>query len=265
MRLLGAAGAAPEWRSEMVTAGHMACEAVTAMRSLSSALQLRHHQEGAARHHPGRRGRRHGDAWRHRGGRQRGHAASDQASACPHGPAGPGRGRGWRRVRAGGPGGVCHRADHETGKVTGARQVPGTGPQEGPAPGGRPACGQRSRRARRRASFRSAARAEPHERVHTGRPDRRAQGRAPAGKPGHPGNIADRRARAGPGRTGPGITSRKSAGRRSAGRRPAPGPAAAWPGRSPVPARLPAGDGPGRSRPAAVCSRRPAAASDAVS
>src|SRR6266849_1387243 len=44
----------------MVTAGHLACGPVTAMRSLSSALGNRHDQEGAARHRPVGGGRRNG-------------------------------------------------------------------------------------------------------------------------------------------------------------------------------------------------------------
>ena len=234
----------------MVTPGHMACGAVTAMRSLSSALQLRHHQEGAARHRPVGRGCRDGHARRHLGGRERGHAALDQASACPHGPAGAGCGRGGRRVRPGGTGGVRHHADRGIGKVpavhgpagspegrrppaargrvprarqvTWARKVSGTGPREGPGPGGRSARGRRSRRARWRSACCPIARAEPHERVLTGRPDRRAQGRARAGRPGHPGNPADHRIRAHRGRAGC-----WSVGGGSAARRAGPRPAAA--------------------------------------
>src|SRR5436190_20531802 len=57
-----------------VTAGHLACEPVTAMRSLSSALGNRHDQEDAARHRPVGGGRRDGHDRRHPGGRRRGHA-----------------------------------------------------------------------------------------------------------------------------------------------------------------------------------------------
>jgi len=105
----------------MVTAGHMACEPVTAMRSLSSAFWYRHYQEGAPRHRPGGRGCRDGHVRRHPGGRERGHAASDQPRPGQYDPAGAGRGRGGRRVRPGGPGGFRHRTDRDSWKGPAAR------------------------------------------------------------------------------------------------------------------------------------------------
>jgi hypothetical protein len=241
------------------------------MRSLSSALQNRHHQEGATSHRPVGGGCRDGHARCHHGGRERDHAVPGQASARPLSPAGTGRDHGGHRVRPGGPGGVRHRADRDRGKVPavggyggsperrppavsgipragqiiGPRQIAGV--RRGAAPGWRSARRQPPRRARRRSAFGPAACAEPDERVFPGWPDRRAQGRpraGVAGRPGHPGNPADRRA-------GPG----------SAARRAEPGPAAARLGRSPASSWLPAGDGSREPRPGAVCSPRAAATS----
>jgi hypothetical protein len=74
----------------MVTPGHMACGAITAMRSLSDALLYRYCQEEAACHLPGRGGSR----GRHRRCRPchpgRGHAVPHHAPADRHDPAGPG-------------------------------------------------------------------------------------------------------------------------------------------------------------------------------
>ena len=147
----------------MVTAGHLACGPVTAMRSLSSALGNRHDQEGAARHRPVGGGRRDGHDRRLPGGRRRGHAARDQAPARAPDQAGTGCCRGGRRVRPGGAGGVRQAADRWIGPVpvaggTGgsparslppragggrprARQV--TDPRQGPAPGRRRSCRRR--------------------------------------------------------------------------------------------------------------------------
>ena len=104
----------------MVTAGHLACGPVTAMRSLSSALGNRHDQEGAARHRPVGGGRRNGHDRRHPDSRQRGHAHGDQAPARAYDPARTGCRGGGHRVRAGGPGGVRHRADRGSGQVPAA-------------------------------------------------------------------------------------------------------------------------------------------------
>src|ERR1700676_2738009 len=51
----------------MVTPGHMACEAVTAMRWLSNAHWYRYRHKDATCRHPVGRGRRDGDARRHPG------------------------------------------------------------------------------------------------------------------------------------------------------------------------------------------------------
>ena len=143
----------------MVTAGHLACGPVTAMRSLSSALGNRHDQEGAARHRLVGGGRRDGHDRRHPGGRQRGHAHGDQAPARAHDQAGTGCCRGGHRVRPGRPGGVRQAADRWIGPVpvaggTGGsparslpprargglpRAWPVTGARQGPGPGRRPA------------------------------------------------------------------------------------------------------------------------------
>ena len=276
----------------MVTAGHLACGPVTAMRSLSSALGNRHDQEGAARHRPVGGGRRDGHDRRLPGGRRRGHAARDQAPARAHGPARTGCRSGGHRVRAGSPGGVRHQADRGSGpvpaagwpggspsrrppsrtrglqrawQVSGAR--PGPGPDRGTA-GQRSAgrysasrcsarrspVGRRPRRARRRRAVRAAARAEPHERVLTGRPYRHA-GRWPctrdAGRPGRPGDPAYRGTRSGSWRAGAGGSNRRAR----------PGPAALGLGRTSSAApRLPARNEPGRPRLAAPWPGRPAGA-----
>jgi len=251
----------------MVTAGHLACGPVTAMRSLSSALGHRHDQEGAAGHRPVGGGRRDGHDRRHPHGRRRGHADGDQASACSCDPARAGRHRGGHRVRPRGPGRVRHRPDRgsreapaaggQGGSPAGSRPPgprgglprawPGTGAWPGPAPGRRPAS-RRSRRPRRRSTVRSAPRAEPDERVLAGRAHRRAQGwprTRSARQPGHPGDPAHRRTRRGT-RASPGPAVLRQAWSAAA---------ASW---------LPAGNEPGRSGPGAVRTWRPAGASDAA-
>ena len=155
-----------------------------------------------------------------------------------------------------------------TAAVPRARQVSAAwhiaGAPPGPAPRWCPGHRQRSRRS----ALRSAVRAEPDECVLTGRPARRAQGwsRArDARRPGHPGNPADRRTAASPGSASPGSVGAGSVGVGSVGRRMEPGPAVARPGRSQAAAsRLPARHESGRSRPGALCPRRPAAASHAA-
>ena len=237
------AGDPPSMTVVMVTAGHLACGPVTAMRSLSSALGNRYDQEGAARHRPVGGGRRNRHHRRHPDSRQRGHAHGDQAPARAHDQARTGCRRGGHRVRPGGPGGVRHRADRRSGQVpaaggpggspsqrppsrtrglarawqvTGARQGPDTGRcsagrcsagrcSAGRCSAGRRPIGRRPRRARRRRAFRAAARAEPHERVLTRRAHRHARG-GPcprnAGRPGHPGDPAQRGTRSGSRRAG---------------------------------------------------------------
>jgi hypothetical protein len=220
------------------------------MRSLSSALEYRHHQEGAPSHHPGGRGCRDGHAWRHVGGRERGHTAFDQAGSYKYDPAGAGRGRGGRRVGPGGPDGLRHRADRGSRKVPAALRYCGSRERDRrPATGGIPRARQvirarhtagappgpaprwragRSQWSRRPSAFRPAVRAKPHERVLAGRPARRAQGWSRARharRAGHPGNLADRR-------TAVALRSTRSPGPRSAGRRAEPGPAVARPSRS---------------------------------
>ena len=281
----------------MVTAGHSACGPVTTMRSLSSALGNRHDQEGAASPRPGGGGRRDGHDRRHPGRRRPGHADGDQAPARPPDPARAGCHCGGHRIRPGGPSGVRRHADRESRKAPvpdgqdrsparrrpprargghpGSRQT--TGAWRGPASGRHPA-GRRSRPTRRRGAFRAAARAEPDERLLTGRAHRRAQGwpRAPdLGRRGHPGDPAHRRTRpgsrtagagsAGAGRAGAGRAGAGTAGAGRAGRRVEPGPAVLRPGRiSAAASWLPAGYEPGRSRPGAVRPGRPASTSRAA-
>jgi hypothetical protein len=262
----------------MVTAGHLACGPVTAMRSLSSALGNRHDQEGAARHRPVGGGRRNGHDRRHPDSRQRGHAHGDQAPARAHGPARTGcRGRG-HRVRPGGPGGVRHRADRGSGQVpaaggpggspsrrppsrtrgfprawqvAGARQGPGRARcSAGRCSAGRSLVG----RSRRRRAFRTAPRAEPHERVLTGRAHRHARGRPctrNTGRPGHPGASAYRGTRSNSWRAGTGGSKRRARA----------GPATLGLGRASAAApRLPARNEPGRPRLAPLWPGRPAGA-----
>ena len=266
----------------MVTAGHLACGPVTAMRSLSSALGNRHDQEGAARHRPVGGGRRNGHDRRHPDRHQRGHAHRDQAPARAHGPARTGcRGRG-HRVRPGGPGGVRHRADRGSGQVpaaggpggspsrrppsrtrgfprawqvAGARQGPGrVRCSAGRCSAGRSPVGRRPRRSRRRRAFRAAPRAEPHERVLTGRAHRHARGRPctrNTGRPGHPGASAYRGTRSNSWRAGTGGSKRRARA----------GPATLGLGRASAAApRLPARNEPGRPRLAPSWPRRPAGA-----
>jgi hypothetical protein len=205
----------------MVTAGHSACGPVTAMRSLSSALGNRHDQEGAANPRPGGGGRRDGHDRRHPGRGRPGHADGDQAPARPPHPAWAGCHRGGHRIRPSGPGGVRRHADRESRKASapdgkegsaarsrpprprgGHRGSPRTaGAWPGPAPGRHPT-GRRSRPARQRGAFRPSARAEPDERLLTGRAHRRAQrgpGPPDLGRRGHPGDPADRGTRPGSG------------------------------------------------------------------
>ena len=318
----GSAGGPPSITVVMVTGGHLACGPVTAMRSLSSAPGNRHDQEGEARHRPVGGGRRNGHDRRHPDSRQRGHAYGDQASARAYDPARTGCRGGGHRVRAGGPGGVRHRADRGSGQVPAAGgpggspsrrppsrtrglprawQVPGARPGPGPDRGtaarcsagrcsagrcsagrywagrywagrywagrcsagrcsagrcsaGRGPVGRRPRRARRRRAVWAAARAEPHERVLTGRPHRHAW-RWPctrdAGRPGHPGDPAYRGPRSGSWRAGSGGSNRRARA----------GPAALGLGRTSAAApRLPARNEPGRPRLAAPWPRRPAGA-----
>jgi hypothetical protein len=253
----------------MVTAGHLACGPLTAMRSLSSALGNRHDQEGTARHRPVGGGRR-DDHDRRRPGGYAPARAHDQAGTC-------GRGGG-RRVRPGRPGGVRHGGD---GQVPVAGE-PGGSPPRSPPPrysaarysaarysatrrpaarrsSARRGAGRRARRARRRGAFRAAAPAEPDERVLTRRAHRSARGEPRArnaGRPGHPGDPAHRGTRAG---------SRR-AGSRGSRRRARPGTAAL--GLDPTSAsapRLPAGNEPRRrSRPDATRPGRPAGAPHAT-
>jgi twitching motility protein PilT len=226
----------------MVTASHLACGPVTAMRSLTSALPCHRYQEDASRPLPGGCGCRDGDDRRSPDGRQRGLAARHEAFAGPAGPPAPDRAvrsRGRPRVRPGGPGAFRGRPARaiQTVQAGGgcARRSPGSAP-----PGvarARPAV-----RARRRAFLPAAG--ESDQRVHPGRPDRRAERRArprPARRPAHPGDPAHRRPRPG----------RPPAGRPA--RRAGPGPAATGPDRTPATAsRLPARDEPAESRPDTV-------------
>jgi len=265
----------------MVTAGHLACGPLTAMRSLSSALGNRHDQEGTARHRLVGGGRRNGPGRRHPGG---------HAPARAHDQAGTRRRRGGCRVGPGSPGGVRHRGDGQIPVAGGpggspagrppprARGFPraeqvvrarqGAGPARYSAArysaarysavrrsSARRCAGRRARRARRRSAFRAAAPAEPHERVLTGRAHRPARGKPRArnaGRPGHPGDPAPRGTRSG---------SRR-AGSWSSRRRPRPGTAAPGPGPTSASApRLPAGNEPRRrSRPDATRPGRPSGA-----
>ena len=266
----------------MITAGHLACGPVTAMRSLSSALGNRHDQEGAASRRPVGGGRRDGHDRGHPGRRRPGHADGDQASACSSDPARAGRHRGGHCVRPGGPGGVRHRSDR------GKRKAPAAAGQDGsparsrpPGPrGGPPSAWQvtrawqvtgawqgrarvrhpgrrRAHRARRRSAFCAVAAAEPDERLLTGRAHRHAQGWPwirDAGRRGHPGDPAYRGTRPGSCRAGSGSSSWRAE----------PGPAVPRPRRTSVTSWLPAGYEPGRSRAGAVRPGRPAGASHAA-
>jgi serine/arginine repetitive matrix protein 1 len=288
------------------------------MRSLTSALQSRHDREGASCHRPGGRGCRDDHARRPRVRRERGHAARHQASSAPArspGPDGAVRGRGRSRLRTGGPGDLRFRTAGERREVPARarlgrtppggppRAIPGvtrarrdagtrsgrTRPGSGPRATARRDRGRWSRGARRR-TFRPPAGAEPHERVHARRPDRRTEGRpcsVRAGRPAHPGDPAHRRPsprrpsprRPSPGRLRPGraYPGKARAGNPRSGRasrRTRPGPAAARLGWSPSAAsRLPSGDAPSWSRPASVrpgrragaASRSPASAGSATS
>jgi hypothetical protein len=255
----------------MVTASHLACEPVTAMRSLTSALPCHRYQEDASRPLPGGCGCRDSDGRRSPDGRERGFAARHQAPAGPAGPPAPDRAvrsRGRPRVRPGGLGAFRGRPARaiQTVQAGGdcARRSPGSAP-----PG--TARARPSVRARRGAFLPTAG--EPDQRVHPGRPDRRAEGRPRprhARRPAHPGDPAHRRTcpeRPPAGRPG----SRRPRSRRprpsqpwprgSGSGRPAqrtrPGPAATWPGRIPAAApRLPARDEPATSRPGTVRAGR---------
>jgi len=281
----------------MVTAGHLACGPVTAMRSLSSALGNRHDQEGAARHRPVGGGRRNGHDRRHPDGRQRGHAHGDQAPARAPDPARTGCRGGGHRVRPGGPGGVRHRADRGSGQVPAAggpggspsrrppsrtrglpRAWPVTGARQGPGPArcsaGRCSAGRCS--AGRSPAGRCSAGWSP-----VGRRPRRARRRrafrAAARAEPH-GRVltgrAHRHARGCPctrnaGRPGhpgdPAYRGTRSgswrAGSGGANRRARPGPAALGLGRTSAAApRLSARNEPGRPRLAAPWPGRPARA-----
>jgi len=250
------------------------------MRSLSSAFSNRHDQEDAASHRPVGGGCRDGHAGCPPGRGERGHAASDQAAACEHDPPGAGPGRGGHRVRPGGPGRVRHHADRDGRKAAdvrgrgglpegdltpAARTLPRTrqiarsrqdpGERQGAAAG---------RGAHRQRAFGPAA--QPDERVHAGRPDRRAQGppRArDARRPAHPGNPADRRPAAGLRSACLSLRSAclRRARLRSPGRRLGPGSAFVRVGQNSATAPWsPARDAPGRPGPGVVCTRRPASA-----
>jgi hypothetical protein len=287
------------------------------MRSLTSALESRHDWEGASCHRPGDRGCRDDHARRPHVRRERGHAARHQASSAPARPPGPDgavRGRRRSRLRTGGPGDLRFRTAGERWEVPARarlgrtppggppRAIPGvtrarrdagtrsgrTWPGSGSRATPRRDRGQWSRGARRR-TFRPPAGAEPHERVHARRPDRRTEGRprsVRAGRPAHPGDPAHGwpssrgPSTRGPGSRGPGSRrpspwgpwpgrrrpgwpyprsagpGKAHAGRPRSGRargRARPGPAAARLGRSSSAAsRLPSGDVPSWSRPASV-------------
>jgi hypothetical protein len=83
----------------MVTPGHMACGAITAMRSWSGALPYCYRQEEAACRRPGRRGGRGGPGRCRPGHPGLGHAVSQHAPAGRHDSAGPGSGRRGHRAR----------------------------------------------------------------------------------------------------------------------------------------------------------------------
>jgi hypothetical protein len=91
-----------DWRRNwviMVTAGHMACGAVTAMRWLTSALSYRCRQEDASRHHSVGRGCLDRDVGRCFGAPGHAHAAPDHASGRWHGAPGARCGGGGCRIR----------------------------------------------------------------------------------------------------------------------------------------------------------------------
>jgi hypothetical protein len=105
----------------MVTAGHMACGPVTAMRWLSGALSYRRRQEDASRHHSVGRGCPNGHVGRHFGAPGYGRAARDHASGW-HGAPGARCGGGGCRVRSHRAGGFRVRSQ-PGGSSSGGPQV----------------------------------------------------------------------------------------------------------------------------------------------
>jgi hypothetical protein len=185
----------------MLTAGHLACGAVTAMRWLSSASSYRYHQKDATCRHPVGGGRRDGHAWRHSGGPGHGHAARDQASRRRRDAPGARCGRGGHRVRP------YRAADFRVHPRRLSWTDRGAGSSRHSSWRPRPGHGN---------AFGQTACPEADERVFAGRPARHAQGgsrvREPTagkfrqlgklrhlgrprhlGKPGNPGKRASRR------------------------------------------------------------------------
>jgi hypothetical protein len=165
----------------MVTAGHIACGPVTAMRWLSSALSHRR-QEYATSRHPVGCGCRDGHGRRRSGHPGHGHTARDQAPGERYDPPGPRCGRGRCRVRA-------HRA---VGFRVRARR--GGSSRGEPQEIGRSsaACGHggraRARRAGHSDTFGQITRTESDGGVFAGRPARHTGGSPRAQAPG-PGNL----------------------------------------------------------------------------
>jgi hypothetical protein len=251
----------------MVTASHLACGPVTAMRSLTSALPCHRYQEDASRPLPGSCGCRDGDGRRSPDGRERGPAARHQEPAGPAGPPAPDRAvrsRGRPRVRPGGLGAFRGRPARAIQTIQAGGACARTSPGRAPPGAARARPAGRARRS----AFLPAA-GEPDQRVHPGRPDRRPERRARP-RHAHPGDPAHRRPcpeRPPAGRP----RSRRPCSRRPRpsqpwsrrprsgrpARRARPGPAATWPGRIPAAApRLPARDEPADSRPGIIRTGR---------
>ena len=168
----------------MVTAGHIACGLVTAMRWLSSALSHRR-PENATSGHPVGCGCRDGHGRRRSGHPGHGHTARDQAPGRRYNPPGPRCGRGRYRVRAHRAVGFRFRA-RRSGSSRGEPQEVGRSSA---------ACGHggraRARRAGHSDTFGQITRTEPDRGVFAGRPARHARGspRAQAPSPGNPGKL----------------------------------------------------------------------------
>jgi hypothetical protein len=172
----------------MLTAGHIACGPVTAMRWLSSALSHRC-QEYATSRHPVGCGCRDGHGRRRSGHLGHGHPAGDQAPGQRFDPPGPRCGRGRYRVRA-------HRAVRFRVRARRGGSSPGEPQEIGRSSA---ACGHggraRARRAGRSDTFGQITRTESDGGVFAGRPARptggnpRPTGGNPRAQAPSPGNL----------------------------------------------------------------------------
>jgi len=174
----------------IVTPSHMACGAVTAMRSLSSALRYRHRQEDETSHRPVGRGRRdgHGGCRPDRPGHRQ--AARERVSGWRYDPPRGRCGRGRHRVRPHCASGLhvqpvvfAAAAAKEVFEPPTARGAL-TPARPRTAPGGRPARGQWSGRTRPGVTLGPTAGAGSDDRVLAGRAARTAPGGPRASEPG---------------------------------------------------------------------------------